>query len=164
MALHMVLLLVGGRRWSLHHSHTCAWCPPVPTWSPACHHSRPRVLPPCTPATCHVAWCKPGYVRSNTQKCLLTSGREGSPLRWGQPQGRRTLRRAAAHRTAGPSGTLVPRVHDVDAQLLQHLCHALDALRLQRLESLGEQSLGVVGALVVAQRPAQQPLHGTWNG
>ena len=54
----------------------------------------------------------------------------------------------------------MPGVRDVDTQLLQLLGDFLNTTLMECLECFLQECLGGIWALVVAQHPAQQPLHG----
>ena len=122
----------------------------------------PRMLAPCTPTIGNMAARETADSRPYSSQQLPPGGHKGSPLCSGE-RGVESTPRHAVLCTVRPSDHghgRTPGVRDVDAQLLQLLGDFLDATLVKCLERFCQERLGGVWALVVAQHPAQQPLHG----
>ena len=122
----------------------------------------PGMLAPCKPTIGNLAGRETADSRPYSSQQLPPGGHEGSPL-CSSERGVGSAPQLAVPCTVRPSDHgrgRTPGVRDVDAQLLQLLGDFLDATLVESLECSRQKRLGGVWALVVAQHPAEQELHG----
>ena len=122
----------------------------------------PGMLAPCTPTIGNLAGRETADSRPYSSQQLPPGGHEGSPLCSGKLGVGSTPQHAVlcTIRPSDRGGGRTPGVRNVDTQLLQLLGDFLDATLVESLECSRQKRLGGVWALVVAQHPAEQELHG----